>query len=316
MIEDSFESWMRRMGKQTIRTKSAIWFEQGFGVVQAFPYIDQIVLTDEEKKYLLINKKKLAIRYSTPLSEKYGKISYHVIWDKPTIDIDKMSAKVRYDIKNGLKYATINPISMQKIVDEGWEARRQTIERQCRIDSESEKEWKKMWSAALGIDDFEAWGAIRSGELIGSIIALKYKEIAYILYQQSQTEHMKYGINNAIAYKFTKQKLESGSVRKVFYGMQSLDAPSSVDQFKTRMGFSIVPVRQCIALSPPIEFLSNKISMNLLTYAESRGIKAALFKKVNGMLRFYNEGKMIDREQTISPLLADESLHGTIMEKK
>lgn len=315
MSEDSFEIWMRRMGKKTICTKSAIWFDQGFGVVQAFPYIDQIVPSDAERQFLLKKEKKLAIRYSAPLSGKFGKISYHIVWDKPVIDIDTMSAKVRYDIKTGLKYATYQPIPMQKIIDEGWEARRQTIERQGRRDAESEKEWKKMWSAALGIEDFEAWGTIRSGELIASIITLRYRDIAYILYQQSKTKHMKYGINNAMAYEFTKQKLEERSVSKVFYGMQSLDAPSSVDQFKTRMGFSVVPVRQCIELSPSLRLLSNNVLITLFTYVESKVIKTAFLNKVNGMLGFYNEGKMKDEEQELSPLLTDEILHNALVNR-
>ena len=48
-------------------------------------------------------------------------------------------------------------------------------------------------------------------------------------YQQSLTAHLRFGVNNALAFAFTRNALSRPGIEKLFYGLESLDASWDVD---------------------------------------------------------------------------------------
>ena len=119
-MNSSFAKWLLGQGHRIIETDSTSWYDIGPGIYQAFPYNHLITPSEAELNQLLRSKKAIALRYSTPVSEKYGKLSYHVTNENKDYSLDQLSRKARYDVRKGLKYASVEPISLDRLADEGW----------------------------------------------------------------------------------------------------------------------------------------------------------------------------------------------------
>jgi hypothetical protein len=85
--------------------------------------------------------------------------------------------------------------------------------------------------------------------------------------------------------------LSRSSVNMIFYGLHSLDAPPSVDEFKFRMGYSARPVRQRVVFHPALRPLFNPASHTLLAWILHLNPGSPSIAKAEGMLRFYLNGK-------------------------
>jgi len=289
--QETFSHWLIKQNDITQTKNGFLWYSLGPGIFQAFPYHETLQISTKELLEFLKKNFKIALRYSTSLADSEGRISYHVVWDQPEIDLNRLSKSARYDIKMGLNYALYEPISFHRLAEEGWQLRKETLERQGRLGAESEKGWKKMCLAADGLEGFEAWGALHEGRLVAAILTFSMEDTVSILYQQSLTAHLKYGVNNALAYTFTKTALSRPGIRQVFYGLHSLDAPPSVDQFKFRMGFRAKPVRQRVVFHPWVAPLVNNVSLKLLSELRRLFPRASSLAKAEGMFLFYLEGK-------------------------
>lgn len=303
MNPENFAEWLRRQGHNVYQTKSSYWYDQAPRVYQAFPYHWTITPADEEVESLLREMGGIALRYSAPYGTEIGKTSYHVILDKTPYDLTQLIKKARYDVRKGLKNVKVEKISFRKMAEEGWQLRAETLERQRREKAESHKWWRKLCLSCKDLEGFEAWAAIMNGRLVASLIASIEADTFSILYQQSCTDFLSLGVNNALTYQVTKEALSRTNINEMYYGLHSLDAPPSVDQFKFRMGYSARPVRQRVVFHPGLSPLVNGMSHALL-----RGIKQiqpsnSLIAKAEGMVRFYREGKLPSDQQNLPPIL-------------
>jgi hypothetical protein len=79
------------------------------------------------------------------------------------------------------------------------------------------------------------------------------------------------------------------SIRAILYGLRSLDASASADEFKFRLGYVPKPVRQRVVfhpwLTPCINRVSHAAVRTLLKLTSGKPTLA----KVEGMMRFYLE---------------------------
>jgi hypothetical protein len=306
MSVNDFAEWLQRQGYKVFKTKSSYWFEVSPLIFQAFPYHWVIQPDEKELNDLFREQKGLGLRYSVSINHPEGVISYHVVYREQSMELSSLSKKARYDIRQGLDYAEIKQISFEQMAHEGWSLRKETLQRQGRKTAENEDFWKKLCQSAKGLDGFEAWGAIHHGQLVASVLCFIIDDCCSILYQQSITDHLSHGINNTIAFSVSNDMLMRPNVQQIFYGLQSLDAPPSVDSFKFRMGYIAQPVRQRVVFNPQIAPLFNNI-----TYA---GIKTAshllpgnpTLAKSEGMLRFYLQGKRPLAEQDWPEVLLEQ----------
>jgi hypothetical protein len=244
------------------------------------------------------------------LENPVGVISYHVIYDGSSYTFENLSKKVRHDVKKGIDYAKIEPVTFDTLSIEGWDLRLDTLRRQGREKAEPKSWWNKLCLAANGLEGFEAWAAISNNKLVASLIAFTDVQDGYcsILYQQSATDALKYGVNNALAFEFINNVLSRGKADKIFYGLHSLDAPSSVDEFKFRMGFWAYPVRQRVAFNPSIRFLANPYSYQLIKLISRIFSRNSKFSKLEGLLRFYLQGKLpLDLQEWPNALLPQKA---------
>ncbi len=284
--------WLRRQGHKVFKTHSSYWYEAGPRVYQAFPYHELITPSDDEITYIFAHSRAIAIRYSTPLSQLQGQISYHVIHEKDNYDITHLHKKARHDVTRGLQYASYDSIPMSRLAQEGWGLREETLIRQGRKGAESKSFWETLCLSADRLPGFEAWGASHDGVLVGALLACTIDDTVSIYYQQSLTEHLKFGINNTLTYVFTREVLQRPGIKRIFYGLHSLDAPSSVDDFKFRMGYSPKPVRQRVVFNPLVEPFIPSISYPLLKVIQKILPTNPAIAKLEGMMRFYLQGRI------------------------
>lgn len=309
MNAEIFAEWLCRQGYKVVKTPSSYWFEAGPRVFQAFPYHWVISPGEEELNEFMLEQKALALRYSTPQTAPVGSLSYHVVLENTQYLLDNLPKKARHDVKKGLSLASIEPISLSRLASEGWNLRRETLVRQGRLDAETELDWRRLCLSAEDLNGFEAWGAIVHGKLVAALLAFLCDDYFCILYHQSLTDHLSFGVNNALAFVVTSDAIKrlDGKMR-VFYGLHSLDAPPSVDEFKFRMGYTARPVRQRVVFHPWVRPFINPASHVLLRAGLRLTPGSPALSKAEGMLRFYLQGRLPLSEQSLPPPLQGRAL--------
>jgi hypothetical protein len=289
-IEPGIE-WLRRQGYRVVTTASGCWYNAAPHIYQAFPYHPAIVPAEEELRQVLGQGRAAALRYSTTVQSAVGKISYHAVYAKPVYGLEQVSRQTRQNIRKGLEYATYEPVSFRRLADEGWLLRAETIARQGRPKAETRSWWRTLCLSAEGLPGFEAWGAFREGRLVAALIAYLARDCFQLLYQQSRTDHLKYGVNNTLGFVVTQQMVARG-VPEIFYGLESLDASPNVDEFKFRMGYEAVPVRQRVVFHPVLRPAITPAALAALDLFGRSGRRHPRWQKASGLLRFYLEGRL------------------------
>jgi hypothetical protein len=308
MNADVMAEWMRRQGLHVEQTASSYWVGLGPRIFQAFPYHLTFQLTTEELRATLCKLRARGVRYSAPLDAEEGKISYHVMYAGNTYTLEQLSSKARYDVRKGLGCFRVEPLTFSELATEGWDVRLNTLQRQGRQTAENSNWWKQLCLSAEGLSGFECWGArdIQTGRLASSLLACICDDCFCILYQQSLSESLSLGVNNALSFVVTEMAIRRPGISRVFYGLHSLDAPDSVDAYKFRMKFMALPVRQRVAFHSTIEPFINGATQGVLRGLRRLGLGGPTLAKAEGLMRFYREGKLPLASQTWPAALNDQ----------
>lgn len=298
MNAEVFAEWMRRQGHHVVRTASSYWHNQGPRVYQAFPYHWKIEPDEDEITHLFRRHGMIGARYSSPLTAPFGIGSYHVIANNDAGSLDMLSKKARYDVRKGLRIGVVEPIPLCRLAADGWILRVETLARQGRAGAENETWWRTLCQAADGLPGFEAWGSTVDGTLVAALLAFTCDDCCSVFFQQSRTAFLVSGVNNALTFMFTQTVLSRPEIKSIFYGLHSLDAPPSVDEFKFRMGYTAQPVRQRVVFHPWLRPLINRASYAALARFARVHSGNPTLAKAEGMLRFYLEGRLPLEQQT------------------
>lgn len=293
-----FADWIERQGYAVMSTSSSHWYEIRPRVYQAIPFQWLISPSEAEVGQVFSETRAVALRYSTPVGAGEGKVSYHVVNMNRDYDLSQFSRSTRYDVRKGLRYAGVEPISLARFASEGWALRAETLARQGRVGAETEEWWRCLCRSAEGLPGFDAWGAVREGKLMASILTCTVNDCCVGLYQQCCVEGLKMCVNNALTYSFTKEALSRPGITQVFYGLHSLDADERLDTFKFRMGYVAKPVRQRVVFNRWMRLCVNRLSYRMLRAARKHWPERPSLAKAEGMARFYLEGKKPLVEQT------------------
>jgi hypothetical protein len=304
MNAETLAEWMKRQGHCVVQTSSSYWVEAGPRVYQAIPYHLLIAPSEEELNRFIREEKAIALRYSTPLDSPSGAYSYHVVRVPGDYTLEALPKKGRYDIRKGLGVAKVEQISFDRLAKEGWSLRLDTLLRQGRREAENQGWWEKLCRSAADLPGFETWAAIADGKLAATLIAFQCDNHWSVFYQQSLTTYLQQGVNHALTFEFTRNICARSEPADIFYGVHSLDAPSSVDEFKFRLGYMAKPVRQRVVFHPMLRPLINNA-----TFSFYKGIKNILpyqsvLSKAEGLMRFYLQGKLPLDQQPLPPVLS------------
>ncbi len=290
MNPETFAEWMRRQGHRVFRTPSSYWYSAGPRVLQAFPYHRLICPPEEEVRGLMLEHGIVALRYSTPMDFPGGKVSYHIVLHNP-YDTGMLKSQARNGVKRGLSSCRIERIPFERLATEGWALQQDTLDRQNRLRSMQQPEWQRICRSAIDLPGFEAWAAIVDQELAAALIVCCVDNIWTVPYALSHRKFLPQHVNNALFYSVSRNLLAREGTKEVFFTVQSLDAPPTVDDFKFRMGLTPKPVRQRVDFHPLLRPLANRTTHKLLVQLLHRDEANPLVAKAEGMLRFHLEGK-------------------------
>lgn len=303
---ENFAEWFRRQGHTVLRTESSYWVDFGPRVYQAFPYHWLITPPDEELIGLLRRRRLVGLRYSTPVDSPVGHVSYHAVYEGATYDINVLSAWGRKNVRRGMKNCRVEPLSFARLAADGWKLQIDTLDRQSRTRDKGRvrSDWERRCAAAEELPGFEAWGALVGGRLGASVITYLMGDCVYMLYQQCHRDFLREHVNNALGFVVTETLIKRPEVKSVLYGLHSLDAPPSVDEFKFRMGYAAKPVRQRVVFQPWLRPAFNGVTQALVRKLAGLTGNPGL-SKVEGMIRFHREGLRPAEEQDIPAVVKD-----------
>jgi hypothetical protein len=280
-----YSEWLRRQGQRVVRTASSYWHSEGLRVYQAFPYHWLIEPSGHELRELTSQHHAVALRYSMSPDRQHDTDSYHVVYAGLEYDFDQLSSWARKNVRRGLRSCTVGPISLERYIEEGWELRVDTLARQQRRLKESREDWRRKNSAATDLEGFEVWAAEVNHRLAATLLTFQMDGWGYMIHQQCHHEYLREHVNNALSFVVTQNLIRRLNIRGIFYGMRSLDAAPSVDEFKFRMGYKARPVRQRVLfhpyLAPLVNRSTHRVSKALATLTPSNRLLA----KAEGMLR-------------------------------
>ena len=290
MNADIFAEWLRRQGHRVVRTPSSYWDEAGPRVYQAFPYHWLIQPSVRELRTLTLGRGIAALRYSTPLDAPHGMVSYHVALRNP-YNLELLRPQARNGVRRGLGRFQVERIAFERLAEEGWSLQADTLDRQGRRKSMDRPGWQRVCRAADGLSGFEAWGATCDGELAAALLTARIDDTAYVPYALSHSRFLREHVNNALFYTVSCDMLAREGVTGIFFTLQSLDAPETVDEFKFRMSLMALPVRQRVVLHPCLQPFATRRTHALVLRLLARDPGNPLLAKAEGMLRFHLEGK-------------------------
>jgi len=287
---DIFADWLRRQGHRVLRTRSTYWYDAGPRAYQAFPYHWLIAPPEAEIRALMLRHGVAALRYSAPLDAPVGAVSYHVVLTAP-YELAMLRAQARNGVRRGMARFSVERISFQRLSSEGWDLQADTLARQGRTRSMDRPTWQCICRAADGLPGFEAWAALAGGELAAALITARIDDTCYVPYALSNSRFLRDHVNNALFYAASCDMLGRAGVARIFFTLQSLDAPESVDGFKFRMSFTPRPVRQRVALHPLLRPFAGRGAHTLVLQLLHHRPGDPLLTKAEGMLRFHIQGQ-------------------------
>jgi hypothetical protein len=317
MNAETFAEWIRRQGHQVIKTKNSYWYDAGPRVLQAFPYNWLINPTERELQGMMLKHGIIALRYSTPLTAPEGMASYHVVLSLP-YELEMLRPQARNGVKRGMAHFQVKQIPFKRLAEEGWRLQEDTLDRQGRKSSMTQAEWRRICLAAEGLPGFEAWAAISEGELAACLFTNRLDDTIQVPYAMSHRSHLSNHVNNVLFYTVSRDFLTREGIHEVFFGVNSLDAPASVDEFKFRMSIIPKPVRQRTVFNPILKPFANPTTHRIVKRLLDRNPNSRLYAKAEGMLRFHLAGKLPLYTQTWPECLKDakENLAGGEMIQK
>jgi hypothetical protein len=212
-------------------------------------------------------------------------------------DFATLGKRTRKNIRHGLNACYVEPISFECLADEGFLLQLDTLDRQGRKLHLQHSQWKELCFTAGDLPGFEAWGALVDKKLVAAAIVFHMDDYYYVLYQQSLRQFLSENVNNALTFVMTQDLIKRSETKSIFYGLHSLDAPSSLDEFKFRMGYVAKPVRQHVVLHPYLAACTSNLSHTLVNKLLKYNPGNPMLSKAEGMLRFYLQGRLPLKEQ-------------------
>jgi hypothetical protein len=286
MTPEIYAEWLRRRGQRVIRTHSSYWHSEGLGVYQAFPYHRLIEPSAAELAELFSERKAVALRYCVSPDRTQGCPSYAIVFEGKDYDLERLGHRTRKNVRRGLRSCSVEPIPFQVLVEQAWELRRDALDRQGRRLNITYESWRKRYLSAAGLAGFQAWGAWVQNRLAGYLVTFQMEDCVCIIDQQSHRDFLELNVNNAITFLVSQRAAAQPGVNLLFYGLESLDAPARVSEFKFHMGYEAKPVGQRVAFHPYLAPLVNRFSYRVSQGLSALSPKNRLLAKAAGMLRF------------------------------
>jgi hypothetical protein len=297
MNAEVFAEWLRRQGYRVLQTESSYWYEASRFVYQSFPFHQIIEPSEEEIQDLFHRNPTIAVRYSTPFECPQGSVSYHAVYQGSSYDMDTLDRRSRQNVRNGLSRCEVRHIPVSELAEKGWELEDDTASRQGRDNRISRERWQRRYLAAAELPGFEAWGAFIDDQLAASMLAFEMGDCYELISQQCKQDCLNTRANNALIFTVTQSVCKRASIRSIFYTIQSLDAPPSVDEFKFRMGYRPLLLKQRVVFSSFARYFATPAAYRIISKLRQKYPSNPFYSKTEGVLRFYLNGLRAAEDQ-------------------
>ncbi len=288
---EPFAHFLSAIGHRVLRGAGAYWYDASRGFFLATPSHRLLRPSEEELGALFRHQPCAGLRFAAPV-EGPGKLSYQIVCDTRDYGLETLSANVRSKVRRGLRRCEIAPVSWATIAVQGLTADRETLARQQRAVRLAGPAWETYWSAAAAAPTMEGWGAFVGGELAAFLVTVLLDDSVEFLLARSRSDALEAYPNNALIFEVARKMLVDRGVRRITFGLESLEDVEALDQFKYGMGFHRAPLRQRVVFHPMLRGILRAASARAAVrrWADGRGARGGFWHKALGLLRFAEEG--------------------------
>ena len=268
---EPFAHFLSAIGHRVLRGAGAYWYDASRGFFLATPSHRLLRPSEDELGALFRHQPCAGLRFAAPV-EGPGKLSYQIICDT--------------------RRCEIAPVSWATIAAQGLRADRETLARQQRAVRLAGPSWETYWSAAAATPTMEGWGAFVGGELVAFLVTVLLDDSVEFLLARSRSDALEAYPNNALIFEVARKMLVERGVRRITFGLESLEDVEALDQFKYGMGFHRAPLRQRVVFHPMLRGILRAASARAAVrrWADGRGARGGFWHKALGLLRFAEEG--------------------------
>ncbi len=287
MNRDGMATFLERLGHRVTVGPTSYWYDQRRHFGLAFPHAHPIAPPPEELRAIFRASRAVGLRYATP-SAAPGRQSYAFVVDDAAYDLAHLSANTRSKVRRGLKQCEVRQLEPGFVRAHGRQANDDTV---VRLRWEGDfYDWDRYWDAVAATPDVEVWGALQGTDVLSFLVAPVVDRCPEILVARSRTDALRLYPNNALIFAAVQAWIGRDDIDRVYFGLESLDLVSGVDQFKESMGFRRLPIGQRIVFSPMAERVLRLplVRRTALSVAQ-RWSDREFWRKVQGVLQFREE---------------------------
>lgn len=285
MSVESFASFLAAAGHRVVKTESAFWYDATLGFFLSIPSHHRLCPGQAELREVLRHQPCFGVRFPAPVDGP-GKLSYQIVCDLEDYGLERLSQNVRSKVRRGLRRCEVRQVPIPQLAVLGRTADTDTLSRQGRTWRFGGAQWDRYWAAA-DRPGMEAWGAFVQGELAAFLLTADLDDCVEFLLARSRSDRLDAYPNNALIFTVAEEMLVKRRMKKVTFGLESLEPVGPLDQFKFGMGFRQEPIRQRVVFHPILQTLLRSTAFRALLhrFGERRGEKAVFWRKASGLVR-------------------------------
>ncbi len=219
-----------------------------------------------------------------------GRPSYKIVCSDKDYDFSKLPQKGRNRTRRGLEQCAVRRLDFEELEPLGaLELNRGTFVRQQRhIRRDHDQYWLKYYSAAASVESMEVWGAFVENDLSAYLIACRIEDCMNVLILRSSVEHLKENPNNALMYTFVREIMSRPQMSEVSLGLEPVEPGlEDLDRFKTRMGFTKVPIGQKIYVNRLLRPFCQEPVLKAFQRIAAANHKSQKSRKFVGLMNWY-----------------------------
>ncbi len=279
MNRDGMAAFLERLGHRVVQTQSSYWYNVHHFYLSLPHY--RLVAPNSNELSGLLRGFSAGVRYFGP-PEGLGRESYAFFCRDQNYDLEILSPNTRSKVRRGLKHCKIERLEPGYVMAHGKPVHDDTMRR---IRVRDPYPWEAYWRAVKESDCVEVWGAMMGKDLVAYLVAVLAESSCEIWVARSSSDFLRFYPNNALLFTVVQNMLSRAEIDQVFFGVESLEDLSSIDQFKESMGFVKSPIRQRVVLHP----LLRPAVQNPLVIRAIRGLARSrpeneFWRKLNGIV--------------------------------
>lgn len=244
----NFAEFLGQLGHKVSNSGDFYAYDKNRFAWLGFPFHIPREHNSDVAKVLNADNRTIFLRYSEPI-EGNGIESHRIICDDQNYEISSLSSRARTQTRRGLENCIIREIQPIELKTVGFSLFHSTRTRQGRpLNKRARTTWERYCDSANKIEGFGAWGAWCGNDLAALLIGFQMGHCFNILRQASDNRLVKQFPNNALVYQVTKQIIRRQEIKEISYGLAPIATEvQSLDNFKQRMGYRALPIRQNVA---------------------------------------------------------------------